>query len=59
MKNYAVWSKDFAVWLAANQTVELLRSPATGELANIDENERDFRARIGQAAREERDASVD
>ena len=58
VKNYATWSKDFATWLAANQTVELFKSPTTGDVSNIDESERDFRARIGQAAREQRDDSV-
>ena len=58
VKNYATWSKDFATWLAANQVVELFKSPTTGDVSNIGETERDFRARIGQAAREQRDSTV-
>ncbi|WP_321476779.1 helicase HerA domain-containing protein [uncultured Paludibaculum sp.] len=54
-KNYTVWQKSFATWLYQNQTLELMRSPSTGEVSRIGEPERDFRLRIQQAAREARD----
>jgi hypothetical protein len=58
-KNYEAWKKAFATWVFANQRVELWRSPSTGEVSRDGENERDFRARLQQAAREERDAAVE
>lgn len=58
-KNYAVWQKSFATWLFQNQSLELLRSPSTGEVSKIGETERDFRLRIQQAAREARDQQTE
>ena len=58
-KQYAGWGREFAQWLVANETLELWRSPSTGLVSNPGENERDFRARLAQAARETRDAAVD
>lgn len=57
--NYDAWTKQFTAWLAANSAIELLKSPSTGEVSRPDESERDFRARLQQASRESRDASVD
>lgn len=57
-KNYAIWQKSFATWLFQNQSLELLRSPSTGEVSRIGESERDFRLRIQQSAREARDAQI-
>ncbi|MGJ5820911.1 ATP-binding protein [Paludibaculum fermentans] len=57
-KNYAIWQKSFATWLFQNQSLELLRSPSTGEVSRIGEAERDFRLRIQQSAREARDEQV-
>lgn len=54
-KSYAVWSRDFAVWLFQTQKLELFRSPSLGELSRPGESERDFRVRLQQDAREERD----
>jgi len=54
-----VWNKQFSVWLSANETVSLLKSPATGEVSNPDESERDFRAHLHHAGREARDGAVD
>jgi hypothetical protein len=58
-KNYPVWSRNFATWLFRTQKIELLLSRATGELSRPGESERDFRIRLQQAAREERDAQVE
>lgn len=58
-KNYADWEKDFVAWLYAGQSLELLRSPSTGAVSRAGEDERDFRIRLQQAAREKRDAAVE
>src|SRR5207248_395028 len=54
-KNYAAWNKSFATWLFRMQKVDLMRSPGLGELSKAGESERDFRVRLQQAAREQRD----
>ncbi|MDP1946563.1 MAG: ATP-binding protein [Nitrospirota bacterium] len=58
-KSYEVWNKDFSGWLFRNQKVELLRSPSTKEASRPGESERDFRVRLQQAGREQRDAQSD
>jgi hypothetical protein len=58
-KNYAVWSRGFTNWLYGSQTLDLLKSPGLGVLSRPGESERDFRARLQQAAREKRDAEVE
>ncbi len=55
-RNYAAWSRDFAAWLYGSQKLEVLRSPSLGEVSQPGEDERDFRIRMGQQAREKRDA---
>ena len=55
-KSYPVWSKEFANWLFANQTLELLSCQELEAVAEAGESERDFRVRLQQAARERRDA---
>ncbi|GAB4460441.1 MAG: ATP-binding protein [Anaerolineales bacterium] len=54
-KNYAVWNKDFSNWLYGSQEVTLLQSPSLKMVSQPGEDERDFRIRLGQAARETRD----
>ena len=54
-KNYDAWNKTFATWLFRTQTVDLFKSPALGEVSKPGESERDFRIRLQQAAREQRD----
>src|SRR5262249_40255218 len=54
-KNYTAWGKAFGTWLFREQKMELLKSPALSEISRPDESERDFRVRLQQAAREERD----
>jgi hypothetical protein len=55
-KNYAAWERDFGTWLHQTQKLSLQRSPSTGALSNPGESERDFRTRLLQSAREQRDA---
>lgn len=58
-KSYDVWKKGFADALYRSQSLEALKSSALGMVSNPKESERDFRARLAQAAREERDAAVE
>lgn len=54
-KNYDAWNKDFATWLFRNQKLELLKSPSLKVFSNPGESERDFRIRLQQNGREQRD----
>jgi len=55
-KSYDAWGKDFSGWIFRNQKVELLRSPSTKEVSRPGESERDFRVRLQQSGREQRDS---
>jgi hypothetical protein len=59
VKSYATWRKDFAGWLYRNQRLELLESPRLDIASNPGESERDFRVRLQQLAREQRDQAVE
>lgn len=54
-KNYANWEKDFATWLYGSQRLDLLHSPSLKVASNPGEDEREFRIRLAQLARERRD----
>jgi len=58
-KNYDAWSKQFVTALTTKEVLDVLRSPSTGETSRPDESERDFRARLQQVSREERDRTLD
>ena len=58
-KNYDKWQKDFANWLYRGQRLELLKSQRLEQSSNPGESERDFRIRLQQHAREQRDAAVE
>lgn len=58
-KNYAIWSRDLAAWLYNQQKIELLRSPSTGQVSSLGEAEREFRVRLQQAFREQRDEAIE
>jgi hypothetical protein len=58
-KSYASWRKDLASWIYRNQRLELLESPALEIVSNPGESERDFRVRLQQLAREQRDDAVE
>jgi hypothetical protein len=59
VKSYATWQKDLASWVYRNQRLELLESPSLNVVSNPGESERDFRVRLQQIAREERDEAVE
>jgi hypothetical protein len=58
-KNYDTWTKQFVTEVTAKESMEVLRSPSTGEISRPDETERDFRARLQQASREGRDRALE
>jgi hypothetical protein len=55
-KNYAEWSKRFADSVFRTATVEVMRG--AGVVSKAGETEGAFRARLGQAGREQRDAAM-
>jgi hypothetical protein len=54
-KNYAAWQKAFVTWVYQTQKIELFRSPGLGIVSQPGEPEAQFRIRLQQQAREERD----
>jgi hypothetical protein len=58
-KNYPIWTRDFNNWLYGTQKVELLQSPSLKEVSQPGEGEREFRVRLQQLAREQRDLLVE
>jgi hypothetical protein len=58
-KSYEKWKQDFAGWLFRTQKVELMRSPSANVLSHPDESEREFRVRLQQAGREQRDRQAE
>jgi phage host-nuclease inhibitor protein Gam len=58
-KSYDAWRKQLEDALFRTRTCDLLRSPSLGELCRPGESERDFRIRLADRAREERDAQVE
>ena len=58
-RSYGVWNKDFADWLYRNQKLELLKSPTLKQFSTLGESERDFRIRLQQSAREQRDEATE
>src|SRR5258705_9158278 len=58
-KNYDAWRKDLASWIYRNQRLELLESPSLEIASNPGESERDFRIRLQQLAREQRDERIE
>lgn len=58
-KNYSTWEKDFKDFLFRNHKLTLLKSSTLKLTSLPNESERDFRIRLNQAAREQRDAWVE
>ena len=58
-RNYAAWNKDFAGWIYGSQVLELYYSAGGRLFSNPGESEKDFRIRLQQGAREQRDDAVD
>ena len=58
-KSYDAWKKDLANWIYRNQRLELLESSSLDIASNPGESERDFRVRLQQLAREQRDQALE
>ena len=58
-KNYETWNKEYSGWLFRNQKIDLFKSPSTKQVSKPGESERDFRVRLQQAGREQRDKQSD
>ena len=58
-RNYTEWTKDFVSCVYGKQELQLLKSPSTGLISNSRETEREFRVRLQQATREQRDDTTD
>ena len=58
-KSYAAWSRALEASLYQNATFDLLTCPELGLAAKTEESEGDFRIRVTQLLREQRDANVD
>lgn len=58
-KKYGGWSKDLTTHLYSVRRVEVWKSPSTKLVSTPGEDERSFRLRLLQAARERRDAEVE
>jgi len=58
-KSYAAWAKDLAESLRGSAELQLFRSSRLGLVSEAAEDERAFRIRLAQRAREERDRQVD
>jgi hypothetical protein len=58
-KTYDTIAKDYIDWVYANHSVDLSYCPLLETYSNPGENTGDFRARMAQTAREQRDAAVE
>lgn len=58
-KNYREWAKGFVDWIYREGGMEVLKSTALDAHSSPGESENDFRVRLQQLAREERDRNVD
>jgi hypothetical protein len=58
-RNYPLWQKAFAQWLAQKEKMELLRHRDSNLTSRPGETERDFRIRVQDATRSSRDAAVE
>jgi hypothetical protein len=58
-KSYDAWKKDYADVVFRSHSLDLLGAPSMKIASKPGENERDFRGRLAQRLREERDAAVE
>lgn len=57
-RNYAVWGRDLTRWLQAHRKLRLFSAKSMGLISRPGEEEREFRIRVQQAARERRDEAA-
>lgn len=58
-KSYTGWEKDLGGWLFRMQKLDVLKSPSSRMISLPGESERDFRLRMQQTGREQRDQAVE
>lgn len=58
-KSYSDWQKKLVDTLYRTQQLDILRSEALDAVSNANESERDFRIRLQQKFREQRDAGIE
>lgn len=58
-KSYETWNRDFSGWLFRTRKIDLFKSPSTKQVSKPGESERDFRVRLQQSGREQRDTQSD
>lgn len=58
-KSYQDWNRQLGRWIRTNRTLSLFQSKSCAMLSNPGETEGDFRIRLSQTAREQRDAAVE
>ena len=58
-KSYPIWTRDFSNWLFRTQALKLFKSNLLGQVSKPSESEKDFRIRLQQSAREERDRQIE
>ena len=58
-RSYNIWGNDFASWIYGSQKIELFKSPTYKQFSRPGETERDFRIRLSQSVREQRDDMVE
>jgi hypothetical protein len=58
-KSYEEWRKEFAAWLYRAQSLEAFHSPGLRMFSQPNETEGEFRIRLQQASREQRDELVE
>ena len=54
-KSYTAWKREFVTWVTRTQELTAWKSPSLGQVSRPGEDERDFRIRLQQLAREKRD----
>jgi hypothetical protein len=58
-KNYAAWQKELVTWIYSHQCMDVYSSPALKMMSHAGESEGEFRVRVQQGLREQRDAAVE
>lgn len=58
-RSYTAWTRELTAWIYGSQALELMKSPSQGVVSKPGEDERDFRLRLAQSAREQRDDQVE
>jgi hypothetical protein len=58
-KSYEGWTRDLVTWLQGSQRLDLFRHGASKAISRPGESEREFRVRLQEGAREERDRAAE